>query len=264
MIHKAWSSIEEMPYCFWGSSVKFQGHTALKIVEFDADWAFPDLFFKVIHQISRSHRLKNRWIGSNLRKITRPVAAIKSLRFALFRYNLQIYYIWSYLQVLKASCFIFHNKPQICITSGPYMNNFDATSKKFSLALSQWPAMGGYYITHSLIACRVFPWGVYPHSLIKQRKCQLTIIETILPARNYKIRKTMKPKANFAHYINMAPLIDSMQSFSLRCLYSHSLIKQRKCQHTIIETHYNWNCLASQNLQNSAKQSNPEPMLHIA
>ena len=42
MMHKAWSSIEEVPYCFARSSVKFQGRTALKIVEFDPDWAFPD------------------------------------------------------------------------------------------------------------------------------------------------------------------------------------------------------------------------------
>ena len=42
MIHKAWSSIEKMPYCFWGSSVKFLGHTAKKIVDFDPNWAFPD------------------------------------------------------------------------------------------------------------------------------------------------------------------------------------------------------------------------------
>ena len=40
MMHKAWSSIEEVPYCFSRSSVKFQGHTALKIVEFDPNWAF--------------------------------------------------------------------------------------------------------------------------------------------------------------------------------------------------------------------------------
>ena len=83
MMHKAWSSIEEVPYCFSRSSVKFQGHTALKFVEFDPNWAFPDvtpgwihrwlwnvaqslkqqrgdalLFFKVIHQISRSHGTK--------------------------------------------------------------------------------------------------------------------------------------------------------------------------------------------------------------
>ena len=42
MLHKAWSSIEEMPYCFPRSSIKFQGRPALKIVEFHPNWAFPD------------------------------------------------------------------------------------------------------------------------------------------------------------------------------------------------------------------------------
>ena len=42
MMPKAWSSIEEVPYCFSRSSVKFQGHIALKIVEFDPNWAFQD------------------------------------------------------------------------------------------------------------------------------------------------------------------------------------------------------------------------------
>ena len=42
MMHRAWSSIEEVPYCFSWSSIKFQGHMALKIVEFDPNWAFPD------------------------------------------------------------------------------------------------------------------------------------------------------------------------------------------------------------------------------
>ena len=42
MMHKAWSSIKEVPYCFSRSYVKFKGHTALKIVEFDPNWAFPD------------------------------------------------------------------------------------------------------------------------------------------------------------------------------------------------------------------------------
>ena len=41
-MHRARSSIVEVPYCFSRSSVKFQGHTALKIVEFDPKWAFPD------------------------------------------------------------------------------------------------------------------------------------------------------------------------------------------------------------------------------
>ena len=42
MMHKAWSRIEEVPYCFSRSYIKFQGHTALKIVEFDPNWPFPD------------------------------------------------------------------------------------------------------------------------------------------------------------------------------------------------------------------------------
>ena len=33
MLHKAWSSIEEVPYCFSKSSAKLQGRTALKIVD---------------------------------------------------------------------------------------------------------------------------------------------------------------------------------------------------------------------------------------
>ena len=41
-MHRAWRSIVEVPYCFSRSYVKFQGHTALKIVEVDPNWAFPD------------------------------------------------------------------------------------------------------------------------------------------------------------------------------------------------------------------------------
>ena len=41
-MHIAWCCLEEVPYCFSRSSLKFQGHTALKIVAFDPDWAFPD------------------------------------------------------------------------------------------------------------------------------------------------------------------------------------------------------------------------------
>ena len=42
MMHTAWCCLEEVPYCFWRSSVKFQGHKALKSIEFDTDWVFPD------------------------------------------------------------------------------------------------------------------------------------------------------------------------------------------------------------------------------
>ena len=57
MFHKAWNSKGEMPFCFPRSSIKFQGHTVQNITDFDPNLAFPDY---------------------------RPVAAFKSLRFALF------------------------------------------------------------------------------------------------------------------------------------------------------------------------------------
>ena len=42
MMHRAWSNIVEVSYHFSRSYVKFQGHTALEIVKFDPNWAFPD------------------------------------------------------------------------------------------------------------------------------------------------------------------------------------------------------------------------------
>ena len=47
MMHRAWSSIVEVPYCFLRSYIKFQGHTALKMVEFDPKWAFLDSNFSL-------------------------------------------------------------------------------------------------------------------------------------------------------------------------------------------------------------------------
>ena len=52
MMHKAWSGIEEVPYCFSRSYVKFQGHTALKIVKFDPNWAFPDCYSRLNSQMA--------------------------------------------------------------------------------------------------------------------------------------------------------------------------------------------------------------------
>ena len=43
MMHKAWSSIKEVPYCFSRSSVNFQGHTGQKkIIDFGLNCTFPD------------------------------------------------------------------------------------------------------------------------------------------------------------------------------------------------------------------------------
>ena len=39
MMHKAWCSIVEVPYCFPRSSIKFQGHTGWKIDDLDQIWA---------------------------------------------------------------------------------------------------------------------------------------------------------------------------------------------------------------------------------
>ena len=66
MMHKAWSRIEEVPYCFSRSSVKFQGHTALKIVEFDPNWAFPDCNSSLISPMAmkcctKLETAKERW-----------------------------------------------------------------------------------------------------------------------------------------------------------------------------------------------------------
>ena len=81
MMHKAWSNIEGVPYCFSRSSVEFQGHTGQKIADFRTvtwvlinQWLSNDaqslkqhrrgalLFFKIILQISRSHETKKTWI----------------------------------------------------------------------------------------------------------------------------------------------------------------------------------------------------------
>ena len=40
MMHKAWRKLGEVPYCFSRSSVKFQGHMAEKIVDFDVNCVF--------------------------------------------------------------------------------------------------------------------------------------------------------------------------------------------------------------------------------
>ena len=47
MMYKAWSSIEEVPFCFSRSSIKFQGHTGQKIANFDPNWVFPDCNFSL-------------------------------------------------------------------------------------------------------------------------------------------------------------------------------------------------------------------------
>ena len=90
IMHKAWCCLEEVPYCFSRSPVKFQGHTVNKlpilthIGRFRTvsmhQWLWNDvqslkqhrrgaiLFFKVICQFSRSRGTKNRqfWPESSI------------------------------------------------------------------------------------------------------------------------------------------------------------------------------------------------------
>ena len=78
MLHKAWNSKGEMPYRFPRSSVQFQGHKVQNITDFDPTWAFPDY---------------------------RPVAAFRSLRFALFPILPQ-FYVPFYVKKTKIDYFM--------------------------------------------------------------------------------------------------------------------------------------------------------------
>ena len=105
MLHKAWNSKGEMPYCFPRSSIKFQSHTVQNITDFDPNWAFPDY---------------------------RPVAAFKSLRFALlYRYSTlrKVCHVFWLLTLLQ----IFTTK-RICVM----YDNFDL-----------YPYLQGYLLTTS-------------------------------------------------------------------------------------------------------------------
>ena len=136
MIYKAVSSIEVVPCCLSRSSIQFQGHKGLKIANFDPNWAFLDcncslnspiglkwctkldVVQKVPYCSSRSSikfeghmDRKINDLNPILSKITRLVAAMKSLRFALF-INLNIWNIWKYmklnlLQIASFSFFVF-------------------------------------------------------------------------------------------------------------------------------------------------------------
>ena len=47
MMHKAWCSIEEVPYCFTRSFIKFKGHKGKKNADFNTNWAFLDCNFSL-------------------------------------------------------------------------------------------------------------------------------------------------------------------------------------------------------------------------
>ena len=128
MMHTAWSSIEETPYCFSRSSVKLWGHTGNNIADFESNWAFPDLLqfelknsFEMMHKACHSieevpycfSRSSIKFAGNTVPKIndsnpilsknTRRVAAIKSTRFGLV-YHMQC--LW-----MTKACISFWQAP---------------------------------------------------------------------------------------------------------------------------------------------------------
>ena len=89
MMHKAWCSIEDVPYCFPRSSIEFQGNTGQNIANFNLNWSFRtvtpvsnsmdgiEMMHNAWHSIEevpivfRGHpsnfKRKNQWFESNLR-----------------------------------------------------------------------------------------------------------------------------------------------------------------------------------------------------
>ena len=65
--------------------------------------------------------------------------------------------------------------------------------------------------------------------------------------------KALKPKANFAHYITMVPLTDSMPKFFPEVRLPTQLNQAKK-----MSNHYNWNCFASQKLQLCSRAMKPK------
>ena len=107
MMHKAWSSIEVVSYWFSRSSAKFQGHTGWNTNNLSFVWVFPDGYLNLNSWMTMKWHITSRVMeeasyffvrpsvkfqgdrafGTDLDKITRPVATIKSLRFALLNLN---------------------------------------------------------------------------------------------------------------------------------------------------------------------------------
>ena len=62
MMHKAWVGIEEVPYCFSMSSVKFQGHRRQILDKFDPMWAFPDCNSNLNPPMAMKLCIKLEWV----------------------------------------------------------------------------------------------------------------------------------------------------------------------------------------------------------
>ena len=204
MLHKACSSIEEVPYCFSRSSIKFQGHTALKIVEFDPNWPFPDCNYSLNSPMAmkcctklqtakercpivfQGHpsNFKVTWDKTSGQNITdfdpncvfpdyRPVAAFKSLRFALFplTLNARLYAIQSqYHPFVDAShkCFSIIDKGSISLTI--FHHNSHSLENLFCMHLScNEMIIRKFCIWHDscAVACAKFSSAMIPYNEVR-------------------------------------------------------------------------------------------------
>ena len=114
MMHKAWHSVEEVPYCFLRSSVKFPGHMGPKIND----------------------------LNPILSKNTRLVVAIKSLRFALLKKKNQInLWPWPAVWSVTRKCLysgMQNSSAKVSVTSAMgllYKYNFQTLCTTWALAV---------------------------------------------------------------------------------------------------------------------------------
>ena len=93
MMHKAWRSVEEVPYCFSRSSIKFHGHTGGKIDDLNPDWDY---------QAGRSYQIPQICLVKHLTFYVCASAFLHTSRFAL------VIILWNVTRVNSQSMIFPH------------------------------------------------------------------------------------------------------------------------------------------------------------
>ena len=169
-----------MPYRFLRSFLKFQGHAGQKYINFDPNWAFRDCNsslnslmdlkwctkLDVIYNVDEvpywflghpsSFKVTKKstiWIQF---EITRPVAAIKSLRFALFNTWLE-YSFWNISDKFDSG---HHSWSNVHIIKQKGIRHFFVFLKPFFFKLGPWDS-----IKLELLLCAEYKWRVFTPQL---------------------------------------------------------------------------------------------------